>query len=74
MKPENRRQVIANFLDNEGPMTVRALGEKTALEHSTIQRDLAIMETRGRVSRAENPGWRRRGLKTARYVYKLESL
>lgn len=73
MKPEHRRQVIANFLDHDGPMTLRALSVKAAIDHSTLHRDLAAMETRGRVSKEENPGWNVKGAKKCRYVWRLEA-
>lgn len=73
MRPAKRRQVIANMLDHEGPLTIRELGALVSIDHTTISVDLHNMELEGIVSRTENEGWRARpASKRSRFTYKLE--
>lgn len=73
MKPQHRRQVLANFLDHHGPLTLRELGRKVGTNISDIESDLRALEDEGRVSKKENEGWLGRNRdKVGRYTYKLE--
>lgn len=69
MKPQHRRQVLANFLDQHGPLTLRELGRKTGRNITDIERDLHAMEDQGSVKRTENEGWRNSTV--GRFTYSL---
>lgn len=72
MKQESRRQVIVNFLDHEGPMTLRTLSAKSGMDQTTLQRDLDWLVAAEIVAKDENPSdsWfkAKAGL---RFTYKL---
>lgn len=51
MTPAKRQFVIVNLLETDGPLSVRALGAKTGLDHTTIGNDLVELERAGVVSR-----------------------
>jgi DeoR/GlpR family transcriptional regulator of sugar metabolism len=51
MTPAKRQFVIVNMLETEGPMSVRALGALTGVDHTTLGNDLASLELAGVVSR-----------------------
>lgn len=72
MSPAKRETVIVNFLEFEGPLTIRALAEKTGRDQSGVGEDLNRLLRSGVVAREEVENWNaRRGAKRPRYVWRL---
>jgi len=73
MNQEGRRHVIMNFLEFDGPMTLRALSAKCGIDQSTLNSDIAWLEKAEMVAREENPSWTAfKGKSGGRYLYRME--
>mgnify|MGYP000090006643 FL=1 len=74
MTPSKREFVLVNFLEFEGPLSIRALAEKTGCDQTTIGNDLNRLLEGGVVARDEVEGWSHgtlRAAKRSRYVWRL---
>lgn len=57
MTPSKREFVLVNFLEFEGPLSIRALAEKTGCDQTTIGNDLNRLLEGGVVARDEVENW-----------------
>jgi len=68
MTPAKRQFVIVNMLETEGPLSVRALGALTGVDHTTLGNDLASLELAGVVKREQV---RRPAFKQPAFIWRL---
>lgn len=72
MTPAKRETVLVNFLEFEGPLSIRALAEKTGRDQTTIGNDLNRLLQSGVVKRQEVENWHAGAdRKRSRYVWRL---
>lgn len=72
MTPAKRETVLVNFLECEGPLSIRALAEKTGRDQSGVGDDLNRLLQSGVVKREQVENWHS-GVdrKRSRYVWRL---
>lgn len=72
MSPAKRETVLVNFLEFDGPMTIRELAEKTGRDQTGVGNDLNRLFQSGVVNREEVEGWRcGADRKRSRYLWRL---
>lgn len=74
MNAAKRETVIVNFLEFDGPMTIRELAAKTGRDQTGVGNDLNRLLQGGVVARDEVEGWSHgtlRAAKRSRYVWRL---
>ncbi len=57
MTPAKRETVLVNFLEFEGPLSIRALAEKTGRDQTSVGNDLNRLLQSGVVARDEVENW-----------------
>jgi len=55
--PAKRETVLVNFLEFEGPLSIRALAEKTGRDQTSVGNDLNRLLQSGVVARDEVENW-----------------